>query len=66
MSKKQMRGKRSALSLMASGVATITISQTSRPVKIYSTAAALKADRDAISGDARRAYKRRVNELAHT
>jgi hypothetical protein len=52
---------RSAASLLASGVATITLDAKMRRPKTTSTANALRADQRALLGDARRVR----NQIAH-
>ncbi len=53
--KKQKSAGRSALGLMASGVATIKLGQTMPRYRLLSERGAAKHDSDAISRDARRA-----------
>lgn len=56
-----MTKHRSAASLLASGAATITIDHRLRVPRAQGTNAALRADRDAIANDARRALRAAVH-----
>lgn len=59
-----MTKHRSAASLLASGAATITLNPRLRVPKVISTVDALRADREAIARDGRRAMRRLTDDLS--
>jgi hypothetical protein len=63
--KKITGSRRSTASLLVSGVATITISQSLKRRRLPTTAQASHIDRQSVADDARHAYTRVVRELEH-
>jgi len=63
MAKIYARRRRTALSLMASGVAKINIEQRPVRTRVLSIKTALRHDQNAIRTDVRNAYRKRENVL---